>query len=353
MFGGTGEARPLGIDGVIFLTVFGLFWWAGVALVDGTLASGLYRRARAAYYATTTGVVTRSTVRVSRGDSSTSYAPELRYTYEVGGRKFTGTRDRFDFYDRGKDEADVLVAAHPVGARVTIYFDPANPAESLLHPGLDGRDLFIAMCAVPFNLVGLAIAYSLGSGVREMVSPSPTGGCRLWEDGLQVRVRMPVAPPLVCGLGAGGGAAMLAIFALLIGFHPFPSTAVMGVVWGVILAAGVAAYAARRRRAAQGKFDLVLDPIGRTMTLPRMMGREEEVVVRCRDVRAIEVDRVIPPKSGIKRYYEYCPTLVLARLNGQPLRERIGKWPDRSSAERFAAWLRERIGGKTDSGRSG
>ena len=62
----------------------------------------------------------------------------------------------------------------------------------------------------------------------------------------------------------------------------------------------------------------MLDLVGRTMTLPRMMGCKDDVVVRYRDVRAIEVDRVFPPKSGTGRHYEYYPTLVLARLDGRP-----------------------------------
>jgi len=339
--GGGGELKPMGIGVAILLTVFGLFWWAIVGLLDVHLAFGFYRQARATRYATTTGVVTQSTVRVSGSNRSRRYTPELRYTYEVGGREFTGTHYRFDFVG-GRDEVHALVAAHAVGARVAVYFDPANPAESLLLPGLDGGDLFIAVFLVPFNLAGLAIAWILGSGVREMVAPSATGGCRLWEDGLQVRVRMPIVPPLACGLAAGGGAAFLAIFVVGIARGAQPSVAMMGVVWGAILAVALAAYVARWRRAARGEFDLVLDPIGRTITLPRMLGRNEEVGVRYRDIRAIEVNRVLPP-PGTKRYSEYYPTLVLAGPDGQPCRERIGKWQDSSSAQRFAAWLRLRI----------
>jgi hypothetical protein len=342
MFGG-GEARPMGIGGVIFLTVFALFWWGMVGLFDVFFVSGCWRQARATHYATTTGVVTQSSVRNARSGKSTNYVADLRYRYEVAGRQFNGTRYRFDFANADQKSADALVAARPVGAQVTVYYDPAHPADSLLQPGLDGGDLFFAMFLVPFNLAGLLLAYILGSGVRELVAPSATGGCRLWDDGLLVRVRMPVAPPLVWGLATGGGAAFVAIFVVAVAASGHPSMAAMGVTWAAILAAAAVGYVARRRRVAAGEFDLVLDSIGRTLTLPRVLGRKEAVVVGYADVGAIEVDRVFPTQSGTRRYYEYYPTLVLAGRDGAAGRERIAKWQDGSSAQRFADWLRQRM----------
>jgi hypothetical protein len=341
--GGGGELRPLGVGGVIFLTVFGLFWWGMVGLFDVLLVSGCWRQARATRYATTTGVVTQSNVRSTRSGKSTNYVADLRYRYEVAGRPLSGTRYRYDFANADQKSAYAMVAARPVGAQVTVYYDPTHPADSLLQPGLDGGDLFFAMFLVPFNLACLLLAYILGSGVRELVAPSATGGCRLWDDGLLVRVRMPVVPPLVWGLAAGGGAAFVAIFVVAVAASGHPSMAAMGVTWAAILAAAAVAYVARRRRAAAGEFDLLLDPIGRTMTLPRMLGRKEEMVVAYADVGAIEVERVFPARSDRNRYYEYYPTLVLAGRDGAAGRERIGRWRDGVCAQRFADWLRQRM----------
>ena len=74
----------------------------------------------------------------SDNDPVVHHAPQVAYAYEVGGRKFDGTkalfsRNRFD----SEDQARAWLAAKAPGSSVKVWYDPADPARSSLeldHP---------------------------------------------------------------------------------------------------------------------------------------------------------------------------------------------------------------------------
>jgi hypothetical protein len=89
------------------------------------------------------GVVVRSEVVRSGGGSSrssVSYEADVRYRYAVGGRRYESGRFAIgvahSFADPAAARAEV--AAYPPGRRVRVYYDPREPAESCLVPGVDG-----------------------------------------------------------------------------------------------------------------------------------------------------------------------------------------------------------------------
>lgn len=59
--------------------------------------------------------------------------PRVSYRYEVDGKSYTS--DRISFLLFGDDShAEQVVAAYPQNRIVTVYYDPTNPAESVLEP---------------------------------------------------------------------------------------------------------------------------------------------------------------------------------------------------------------------------
>ncbi|MEJ5223897.1 MAG: DUF3592 domain-containing protein [Anaerolineales bacterium] len=82
----------------------------------------------------TNGRVLKSRVEVSGGNYAT-VSPYILYEYEVHGRTYQNTQikvgDRF-ISARTSREAYDLVDRYPVGADVTVFYDPANPDESAL-----------------------------------------------------------------------------------------------------------------------------------------------------------------------------------------------------------------------------
>jgi hypothetical protein len=112
-----------------------------LVIAAGSLAAGVgYVRAarRMRGFATTRGRITgRATEMVTAVDGREArwgdggnYAPKFTYTYEVGGRTFSG--DRLGYAKRGlkKSIAEQRAAAMP--DEVDVHYNPADPADAYL-----------------------------------------------------------------------------------------------------------------------------------------------------------------------------------------------------------------------------
>ncbi|MFM7253351.1 MAG: DUF3592 domain-containing protein [Ilumatobacteraceae bacterium] len=74
----------------------------------------------------TSGTVISSTVQVP------AQVPLVIYSYTVDGTVFLGQRIRQ--HDDIAETAATTVARYPSGAPIVVYYDPRNPADSLLEP---------------------------------------------------------------------------------------------------------------------------------------------------------------------------------------------------------------------------
>ncbi|MDO8389679.1 MAG: DUF3592 domain-containing protein [Actinomycetota bacterium] len=85
-------------------------------------------RSVAADWPHTSGTVLSATVQVSQKGAVRQATPLVLYAYQVGGEVFQGNR----VCVRGAADASGALARYPAGACVTVYYDPANPANSAL-----------------------------------------------------------------------------------------------------------------------------------------------------------------------------------------------------------------------------
>lgn len=61
------------------------------------------------------------------------YRPEILYAFSVDGTEYTGVRRTLlTWQTSGSQPAEEVVARYPVGKKVTVYYDPRNPRESIL-----------------------------------------------------------------------------------------------------------------------------------------------------------------------------------------------------------------------------
>jgi len=113
--------RNLAFAALIFgvgLSLFGIF-----AVVKSLTAKGWH---------TTSGIVVESKV-IDGFDSIDK--PYISYRYEVDGKSYTS--DNISFLAFGGDSfAEKAVEDYPQNKVVTVYYDPINPAKSLLEPRL-------------------------------------------------------------------------------------------------------------------------------------------------------------------------------------------------------------------------
>jgi hypothetical protein len=114
---------------------------------------------------TTPGVVATSEIEVehtgsgSSSGSGKSYHARVHYEYGVGGESFSAKRVSFGEFGTGDgDHASEVLARYPAGAKVAVHYDPEDPGDAVLEPGLQGIPWFYLLLGTPFTLFGLALA---------------------------------------------------------------------------------------------------------------------------------------------------------------------------------------------------
>ena len=93
------------------------------------------------------------------GRLRTCYRPEIIYSYEIAGVRYTSDKASGSTRMSSNVEAFARTMAekYPAGMAVEVHYNPDNPAESVLQPG--GRRLLL-LWLVP--LAVLALAYFIG-----------------------------------------------------------------------------------------------------------------------------------------------------------------------------------------------
>ena len=89
----------------------------------------------AAAWAQTAGTVLSTTIQVRRVGQSRSETPMVIYTYQVDGQPYQSYRVRAgDETGRIRviGDASRTLERYPVGSNVTVYYDPADPANAAL-----------------------------------------------------------------------------------------------------------------------------------------------------------------------------------------------------------------------------
>ena len=334
--------RSVGLGCGVVLGLFVLILSGTLLAFDGYVGWSVYRQIRAQNYPTTKGVITHSEV-TGHGGRHSNYSPSLQYKYAVAGKTYSGNRYRFGDVYAVEGKAHQIIAEHPVGKQVQVYYNPDDPADALLQPGVEGGDLFLATFLLPFNLILLVIASLLAGKVWRGSAKAPAGGAKMWDDGFQVRVRVSLVRPFVVAAVIAG---ILAFGSLFVAFGfgaPHPPMAVMVAAWCVILVGWLLGYIGCRWRLAQGDSDLVIDATAQQVTLPRIMGRKTEVTIPMCAITAINVQKVERRGSRGATFYCYVPTFVFTNASGATCQEKLVEWFDQASAEDLAAWLRERL----------
>jgi hypothetical protein len=342
--GPKGSGRLSKLSGAGCLVMFGLFWSALTVGADVAIGWSVFRQLHALSYSTTTGRVTQSEIKKVEGDDGPTYRPDIKYTYSVAGREHTADRYRYGEWSAGRGRAEGVAATHPVGSEVSVYYAPADPSDAVLKVGLEGMDLFLAMFMLPFNVVMAVFCWAGGREIYRSFLPSPTGGAKVSDDGFRVRVGLSPTIPVLGGLVVAGILAFALTFVIGFGFGGSPSYPLMLLVWAVILVGGTWGYLHHRSKQVRGDFDLVLDVFGRSITLPRTLGRTTDVVVPMSSVTSIEVEQVEKRRSKGSVHYAYSPTLVFTDDDGMTRRERLIEWSDAKRAGLLTGWLCKRLG---------
>jgi len=327
-----------------FLLFFGLVW-SGLTLgFDVYWATAVYRQIAALGHPTVDGVVTASKVTVVPSGRRSTTAPKITYSYQVHNKTYVGDRFRYGQTSSSDGNARRIVDQFPIGRRVTVHYSPDDPSDAVLHAGLDGGDLFLAMFMTPFNAVMLVTWIVAAIAIRNSRQVPVAGGVQFWDDGFQLRVRLPRFPPWVVGAAILAGGSFLLTF--VVGFFAGgfnPSLELMAVVLSLLWLAAFIAYLIAKLRVTSGRADLLIDDLNGAVTLPQTFGRKEPQALTADQLRSVVVDDVVTHSSKGTTSHNYIPTLIWRDLEDAEHREKLSVWSDSARAEDFAAWLRDRL----------
>jgi hypothetical protein len=75
----------------------------------------------------------------------------VQYSYEVKGERYEGNRITPGL-QWGGTGAEKVIDRYPVGARVTVYYDPKNPSEALLERNPPGYVLWLWVALIVLDV---------------------------------------------------------------------------------------------------------------------------------------------------------------------------------------------------------
>lgn len=143
------------IGGVFLLFGTGFLIWTAWDFGSALLSRGWPRA---------TATIVASYVRRSEVHKSEfSYRPDVTYCYSVQGKEFLASRVAFGAQPEfgSADRAARTVQRYRTGARVIVRYNPHDPQEAVLQPGINGWVFAGAALGVLFTAVGILALRSL------------------------------------------------------------------------------------------------------------------------------------------------------------------------------------------------
>jgi hypothetical protein len=324
------------------LAAFGVCWCLMIGMFDFFVARHLSGRLYATTFETTTGVMMPSAA--PEAEKTDEDSGVVRYRYEVGGKAYIGHRFRYSDGDEPSPEDRELAAvrALPEGAERTVYFNPRDPAQSVLRTGWEGKDLLILMLFTPFNAVALGFVCWWLTPVYRRLRPTELPGIQVLRDGMRTAVRLPRFGPIAVAIVTLGGGAFVMVFLLLfMGSGSYPTMAMALAAWAVVLALVLGVLAWWRRRVRSGVDDLILDPASGELSLPLTLGRKERVTIPWGQVRGAEIlEEVTKDSDGSSS--QYYPCLIRA-CGSETQRVKVVSCWSHERAERIGNWLQKEM----------
>jgi len=324
------------------LACFGAFVW----FLDVRFARILAWQYRSEAFPGAKGEVLSGTVTQWTGSKgSVHYHPSFLYQYEVDGRTYNGRRYRYDghpsFYN--EVEAKQIVAEHPKGSEIDVYYNPDNPADTVLSRGLDTQDLGVVFLFSSITYLLLSILIKVSKQIDwHQKGPLPAGGVRVIDDRMTIRVRL---PRYQAGEMASLVAFMLFFVAGIVFQSPYIHSPPIATGLLTLIGIGVASITVfffLRQKAESGSQDLVIDEGARMIELPLTYQRKQKMTLTFTDVSSVMVEKVISRRrSGTNSLY----FVKLEVRNGSP---QIVTALKQDNVESFAAWLREKLGLKIE-----
>ena len=143
------------------MTVEAVLAWLFVAIGGGILAwtcvNFVYALLSRRWPAAAGTIIVSNLQRSRDSDGESLYRPEVSYRYSANGEEFIASRTRYgdSLALSWSAPAARIARRYPVGAVVPVRYDPGDPAESVLEPGLNGLIVAGAAFGALFTSLGI------------------------------------------------------------------------------------------------------------------------------------------------------------------------------------------------------
>jgi hypothetical protein len=323
---------------IFMLLLFGTMVW----FMDVIFIQNLARQHRAESFPGVKGeIVSGEVIKRTGSKGRIYYRVAFVYRYQVNGQTYEGRRFRYDGHPSFSNysDAEQVVALHPTGSVAEVHYNPTNPADAVLSPGIDIEDVSFLFLAGAMNLLVFSFLVKLGWQINWLRRPRLiAGGMKIITDRMTTRVRLPRYQPGTLALWTVGGLALIAGFALKHVARAYPPVPSGIYTLAIIMVAGLAVYFWFRQKMESGLQDLVIDEGARMIELPLTYRRRERKPLPITEVTEVTLVKVAH-QGRYGTTYTYAPTLRLRSGATERLTD-LGK----ERAESFASWLRERLG---------
>ena len=156
----TVELNDSSSGGLIPIWFFTIIWCTASFIATIIIGSGIIADIGTSNWEPVDGVVKSSGVSSSTdGEGGTTYCLYVSYQYTVNGKTYDGDRVSYSTENSCNSWSKNADDDYPEGKEITVYYDPGNPSESVLQPGLSGVDFFMC-CFCIFPLIGLFLLYA-------------------------------------------------------------------------------------------------------------------------------------------------------------------------------------------------
>lgn len=286
------------------------------------------------------GTVLSSLVTTTRGSKGRIlFHPSISYRYTVDGVEYIANRYRYDGHPTDSSSAYVIVTGHAPGSAVDVYYNPNEPGDALLSPGVDVPDmnLFLFLTAMALFTMWATLTNMNQTG-WPWDQTKVAGGVKVITDMLITRLRLPRYQPMPVAVFAASIVVLLS--AIVVAFKLLSLSPWTAGEWSLAIAGvvGLAVYVWQYMDIHSGKRDLVIDEGARSVQLPLTYGRRERTPISYSQIRSVFLNKIMhQTKSGV--YYTYIVTLEITDNPEQKLTVL-----NLARAESLATWLREKLG---------
>ncbi|WP_372367555.1 DUF3592 domain-containing protein [Candidatus Uabimicrobium sp. HlEnr_7] len=153
-----GYKKIINLIGIVFFILIGLF-----GFVYSTYQ--IYMGVSSHSWPATKGLIVSSEVIKTSSKRRTSYEPEIKYTYKVHDKEYTGDIYIFGYNSARLDEAEKVVAKYPENKEVRVYYKKTQPSIAVLKTGVP-KTIF-ALFAIMLIIISIG-SYKLRKYIKGM-----------------------------------------------------------------------------------------------------------------------------------------------------------------------------------------